>query len=91
MQYALNLEGKRDGFTFTSSDLDRLNKQAKAVFNVICDGEWYTLDQIAFCAHAPQASVSARLRDLRKPRFGGFVVQRKNMGGGVFHYRLVDR
>ena len=40
----------------------------------------------------PQASISARLRDLRKPRNGGYVIERRRRGEaakGIFEYRMV--
>ena len=36
----------------------------------------------------PLPSLSARLRDLRKPEFGGCRVERYNEGGGLFSYRV---
>lgn len=39
----------------------------------------------------PEASVSARLRDLRKPRFGSYTVERRRRGSGrrgLFEYRV---
>jgi hypothetical protein len=53
------------------------------------DGGWHSLADIAEYTKDPEASVSARLRDLRKPRFGSYIVQRKNFGGGVWKYRLL--
>ncbi len=38
---------------------------------------WLTLDEIAKLTHYPQASISAQLRHLRKPRFGGFEVEKR--------------
>lgn len=55
------------------------------------DGVWRTLPEIASAIGAPEASVSARLRDLRKPKFGGFDVGRKARGDaseGLYEYRL---
>jgi len=42
---------------------------------------------------APEASVSARLRDLRKAKFGGYRVERQRVreGRGLYHYRLTGR
>lgn len=56
-----------DGETYSAPrDYPRLNKQTAAVFAIVRDGQWRTLAQIAAAADAPEASVSARLRDLRK-------------------------
>lgn len=84
------LEGKRDGKTYDDSrDRKRLNRQALAVYDVMRDGQWRTLGQIADLADEPEASVSARLRDLRKPRFGGFTVDRMYLCDGIWQYRVL--
>lgn len=78
-----------DGVTFRlERDGGRLTAQLEAVRSLMSDGIWRTLAEIAEALNAPQASVSARLRDLRKVRFGGFLVERHYMGNGVFAYRL---
>jgi hypothetical protein len=38
---------------------------------------WLTLDELAKLAHYPPASISAQLRHLRKPQFGGFEVVKR--------------
>jgi hypothetical protein len=56
------------------------------------DGRWRTLRQISDATGSPEASVSARLRDMRKPRFGASTVDRERMGdpdGGLHRYRLL--
>jgi len=53
------------------------------------DGTWRTLAEISETTGDPPASVSAQLRHLRKPRFGGYTVDRRHMGGGLYQYRLV--
>ena len=82
--------GDRDGSTFDATrDRKRLNKQAQDVFNLMKDGEWRDLSHIALVTDHPEASVSARIRDLRKPKFGGYTVERRRLDGGLFVYRLV--
>lgn len=82
--------GDRDGETFDSKrDLSRLNAQMMDVYRLMMDGKWRPLFAIAHHTGHPEASVSARLRDLRKGRFGGFIVERKYIANGVYHYRLV--
>lgn len=69
--------GERDGETFSRSlDFTRLNKQAQAVARYMQDGMWHSLAEISDATGAPEASVSARLRDFRKPKFGGVRVDR---------------
>lgn len=69
-------EGDRDGATYASIDYSRLNKQAADVFRVILDGRWWSLAQIASATGHGEASISARLRDFRKERFGRHTVER---------------
>jgi hypothetical protein len=38
---------------------------------------WLTLEELAKLTHYPQASISAQLRHLRKPEYGGFVVEKR--------------
>lgn len=84
------LEGKRDGETFDPfKDMDRLNAQMKRVFRTMCDSGWRSLRELSDVTGDPEASVSARLRDFRKPRFGELVVNRRRREAGVFEYQLV--
>jgi hypothetical protein len=71
-------------------DQARLTKQLARVFDLMKDGHWRTLQEIADAADAPQASVSAQLRHLRKPRFGSHLVEKQRRGcGGTWEYRLL--
>src|SRR5260370_26830568 len=38
---------------------------------------WLTLEELAKLTHYPPASISAQLRDLRKPEFGGYTVKNR--------------
>lgn len=80
-----------DGDTYERDlDHDRLHSQLETVKQLMADGEWRTLDDIAFIVTGSVASISARLRDLRKEKFGGHLVdRRRGLGPGVFEYRLV--
>lgn len=70
-----------DGETFSARfDLARLNEQTRRVYAVMRDGAWRTLAEIRAATGDPEASVSARLRDLRKVRFGGFNIERRRRG-----------
>ena len=79
-----------DGPLLEPADHIRLTGQWLNVFNLMRDGDWRTLAQISSATGHPEASVSARLRDYRKPRFGGHDVQRRRVGAG-YEYRLVMR
>lgn len=78
-----------DGATYEpKQDKIRLNRQLQLVFDVIRSGRWLTLRDISQETGQPEASVSARLRDLRKDRFGAWHVERRRCDGGLFEYRL---
>jgi len=82
--------GDRDGETFhRPRDLSRLNAQARDVFHYMMHGEWRTLADISANTGHPEASVSARLRDLRKPALGGFTVERRYIARGLYQYRVI--
>jgi hypothetical protein len=86
-----NLDGPRDGATFDPYlDEDRLNKQMRRVFAAMRDGKWRTLNEIAARTGDPEASISARLRDFRKPKFGSLILNRKRVGDGLFAYQLAQ-
>lgn len=82
-----------DGATYHHTlDGKRLNKQYLDTFDLMRDGNWRTLSEIEAATGYPQASVSARLRDMRKAKFGGHAVNRRRSGmGGLFEYQLVVR
>lgn len=77
-----------DGETTSQEDAPRLNAQMARVHDVLRDGEWHTLRDIAETTGDPEASISARIRDLRKPKFGAYDVLREKRGNG-WHYRMV--
>lgn len=83
---ALNFDG---GTYEPEQDAARLTGQLHAVMALMKDGEFRTLRQIADQVNGSEAGVSARLRDLRKPRFGGHTVNRQRVDGGLFSYQLV--
>lgn len=85
-----------DGETYEpEQDKERLSKQLDLVWSIVEDGYWYTLESIRknikrrYDVRIETQSISARLRDLRKDKFGGHTVERKNKGGGLFVYRLI--
>lgn len=80
-----------DGATFDhAQDAERLTRQWERVRDLMLDGRPRTLSAIAQTLGLPEASVSARLRDLRKPRFGGYRVTANRVPGGrgLWTYRL---
>lgn len=84
--------GDRHGETFVHAfDAERLNAQQLRVWNVMRDGKWRTLAEISALTGDPEASVSARLRDLRKDEFGGLTIDRRRRGeerSGLHEYRI---
>jgi len=79
-----------DGATYDPvQDRRRLAGQCLKVWAVMRDQDWRTLAELATATGSPEASVSARLRDLRKPRFGGHVVERRRRTVGQWEYRLL--
>ena len=83
-----------DGDTFDHGmDGKRLTAQLRAVRDLMLDGQWRTFEEIsaALGRDYPPQSVSARLRDLRKKRFGEHTVLRRRRGDGrkgLFEYRV---
>jgi len=81
---------RRDGATYNPDrDYARLNAQHLRVYEAMKHGEWRTLFAMSMETGDPEASVSARLRDFRKPRFGGHTVERNYIGDGLWRYRLI--
>jgi len=85
-----------DGDTYDrTQDKDRLWTQLEAIRDLsLTDERWYTLSQIkgilkhGYRLTATEASISARLRDLRKAKFGSFQVDRRR-AGALFSYRVL--
>jgi hypothetical protein len=82
--------GDFDGSTYDPKiDGARLSTQLHAVKMLMSDGQWRTLEDIGRGVEGTNAAISARLRDLRKPKFGGYLVERQRIEGGLYRYRLV--
>lgn len=80
-----------DGATYQPArDYARLQNQLGRVYRVLQSGRWLTLPEIASLTGDPEASISARIRDLRKEKFGGFAVEHRVRAGpsGLWEYRL---
>ncbi len=82
-----------DGATFSEEeDGARLSTQLERVLELMKDENWRTIHEIAKIVEGSEASVSARLRDLRKPKFGSYVVckrQRGTRSDGLFEYQIL--
>ena len=78
-----------DGQTYEPElDFERLKGQMRRVWDVMLDGAWHTLRDISERTEDPEASVSARIRDLRKKKMGEYMVERRRIAGGLYAYRL---
>ena len=70
-------------------------KQFWQVFDLMRDGQWRNLAEIknslgaqGISGISSVAGISARLRDFRKKKYGGFRVECKRIGVGQYRYRL---
>jgi|TARA_B110000483_G_scaffold194793_1_gene232222 hypothetical protein len=70
-------------------DDKRLTGQIMRVFNCMKDESWRSLKEIEDITGDPQASISAQLRHLRKPRFGMHTVNKVYIDNGLYHYQLI--
>jgi hypothetical protein len=55
---------------------------------------WLTLGEIAELTAYSETSISAQLRNLRKPKFGGYAIEkrwRRRRGGAQWEYRMSGR
>ncbi len=85
---------------FNTEDIPRLNTQRERVRNLMLAasirGRWLSLDEIAheleekWQTDFPEASVSARLRDLRKKQYGSYCIERRprKPWAGLYEYHL---
>jgi len=76
-----------------SPELDgkRLTGQIRRIHDLMKDGRWRTLSEIEFYTGDPQASISAQLRNLRKPEFGSHIIVKRRRGEpshGLWEYRM---
>ncbi len=82
-----------DGVTYEPKfDATRLRGEMRHVYNVMRHGDWRTIRDIAFETTYSHAGISARLRDLRKVRWGSHTVNRRRRGDpkrGIFEYQLL--
>lgn len=82
-------------YRFDGADLDherdnaRLTGQLLRIWNVVKDEAWHTLPELSRRTGDPEASISAQLRHLRKPRFGSHIVERRHVENGLYEYRVV--
>lgn len=92
-----------------TSSTRRIRGTLRTQRGVLCDvmlsaaecGAWLTLGELGKLTKYPPASISAQLRHLRKPQYGGFVVEKRRREGEelgrseergpVWEYRLLRK
>lgn len=73
-------------------DADRIEGQHETIRDyMLSHNKWLTLAEIEAAVGYPQASISAQLRHLRKPRFGAYVVDKRRRSCGTWEYRVLPR
>ena len=73
-------------------DSVRLAGQLFMVWEVMNDGRWRTVEEISRCTGGPPTSISAQLRNLRKPRYGAYLVERRRVTeSGLYEYRVGEK
>ncbi len=89
---------QQDGDMILWRDGPRLNSLMRRTFNLMAPapgeqvGAWFTVDQLEDAIGRNWASIGARLRDMRKPKFRcPCDCEHIDKGSGVFWYRLVRR
>jgi len=97
----VNAQPHFDGRTYDPAlDHDRLSKQLGRVYEVLKSHGWWTLQEIQwrckkmgpYTKHDSEAWILARIRDLRKHKFGNYVVERKRLQiCGLWAYRLLPK
>ncbi len=88
---SFNFHPDFDGETYEREhDLARLSGQLRNVrdFGMANEGKYFTPGQWEYATGANWCSVSARLRDLRKEKFGGYTVQRLRLENGLNVYSV---
>ena len=89
-----------DGETYDPEyDRKRLGRQLQAVFDLMQDGAWRTLEEIQGILErsgirAMTTNLSARMRDFRKPEYGKHESnkrRRRPACAGIYEYQLVIR
>jgi hypothetical protein len=91
------MRSKFGGDVSIALDEKRLGKQLARVKEVLVKAAaikaWVTLRELSVLTNFGEASISARIRDLRKDHFGGYTVQRRRRGDptkGIWEYLLVN-
>ena len=88
MSHDYAMLGLFDGPHLTQIDQRRLNTALGRVEAFMADFQWRILAEIAEACDCSEAGASARLRDLRKRKFGNHQVDARRRTQGVWEYRV---
>ena len=72
-------------------DKPRLDTLRERIRRLMVDGRWRSLEEMQAVTGGRETGVSAKLRDLRKCRFGAYTVERRRRGdpkSGHWEYRM---
>lgn len=86
-------ERRFDGETYDpQQDCARLTGQLLKVYDAMKAGGWHSLAELSDRCGGSEASISARIRDLRKARFGAHKIERQRQSPftGVWIYRMTQ-
>ena len=93
VQTLFDLGPRFGGVTYEpAKDEVRLTKSLQKVKDILSEGRWITLDELARRAGCLQTSASARIRDLKKESFGSHKIEKKRseVSDGLWLYRLTN-
>lgn len=86
---------RADGATYSPvRDRMALADQMRAVMGRMADGRWHTLPELEAELGCSSASISARIRDLRKERYGRQTIERrirKGEASRTHEYRWLEQ
>ena len=73
-------------------DGQRLKHQINVIFDLMKDCKFRTLREIEDLTDFPQSSISAQLRNLKKPAFGSHALnKRRRDGRGTWEYQIIPK
>lgn len=69
----------------------RLDSLRERIRECLRSGGWWTLRELETVVGGHGTGVSAKLRDLRKPRYGGHTIEAERVCAGLWRYRMVPQ
>jgi hypothetical protein len=58
------------------------------LLSVVKDGKWRTIKQLSDATGNIPTAASANMRNLRKAKYGGYIIERRHLGNGLYEYRM---